>query len=190
MYNLTQKIIDCHQCDLRSGCTNVVPGEGDFNADIMIVGEGPGKNEDLQGKPFVGAAGKFLKELLASIDLKRENVYITNVVKCRPPENRDPLIEEIEACRGWLNQQVLAIKPKLIVLLGRHAMGRFLPNLRISEAHGRAFRRNLEGLGDYVFFPVYHPAAALYNGSMRPILLGDFSKILTLIKKIKAEENE
>ncbi len=185
MYNLTQKIIDCRQCSLRNGCNNVVPGEGDPNADIMIIGEGPGKNEDLQGKPFVGAAGKFLNELLASIDLKRENVYITNVVKCRPPKNRDPLPEEIEACREWLNQQVVLIKPKLMVLLGRHAMCRFLPNLKISEAHGKAFRRELEGVGSQVFFPVYHPAAALYNGSMRVPLLEDFARIPALIKIIE-----
>lgn len=187
MQELTTKIKNCHQCQLREGCNNVVPGEGNFNADIMLIGEGPGKNEDLQGKPFVGAAGKFLSELLESIDLKRENVYITNVVKCRPPMNRDPLPEEIEACREWLNQQVLSIKPKLIVLLGRHAMGRFLPNLRISEAHGRAFRREIEGLGAYVFFPVYHPAAALYNGGMRPTLFDDFRKIPELLKIITKE---
>jgi len=173
---------------LRSGCNNVVPGEGNFNAEIMMIGEGPGKNEDLRGKPFVGAAGKFLNELLADIDLKRENVYITNVVKCRPPMNRDPLIEEIEACKEWLNQQILAIKPKLIVLLGRHAMSRFLPNLKISEAHGRAFRREIEGLGVFVFFPVYHPAAALYNGGMRPVLIGDFRKIPKLLKVIETEK--
>jgi len=190
MNDLTNKILNCKQCSLREGCNNVVPGEGDSDADIMIIGEGPGKNEDLQGRPFIGAAGKFLDELLASIDLKRENVYITNVVKCRPPENRDPLPEEVEACREWLNQQVIVIKPKLIILLGRHAMCRFLPNLKISEAHGRAFRRDVEGLGNHVFFPVYHPAAALYNGSMRPVLLGDFRKIPALVKVVEEEKKQ
>jgi len=181
---LINKIISCSNCGLRATCAKPVPGEGDCNADIMFIGEGPGKKEDEQGRPFVGQAGKFLNELLASIDLKRENVYITNVVKCRPPQNRDPLPKEVEACREWLNEQIRNIKPKLIILLGRHAMNRFISGLQISSAHGRAFRRNLEGLGEFVFFPVYHPAAALYNPKLRESAFKDFKKIPKIIELI------
>jgi len=182
---LIEKIKSCKNCKLRETCTTVVPGEGDIHANIMLIGEGPGKNEDLQGRPFVGAAGKFLTELLESIDLKRENVYITNIVKCRPPQNRDPLPEEVEACRQWLNEQISKINPKLIILLGRHAMNRFIPNLQISSAHGRVFRKKLEEVGDFVFFPVYHPAAALYNPKMKEPLFKDFAKIPKILELIE-----
>lgn len=189
MQNLISKIKSCNNCNLCKTATNIVPGEGNINADSMFIGEGPGKNEDLEGRPFVGQAGKFLDELLASIDLKRENVYITNVVKCRPPRNRDPLPEEIEACREWLDEQLRKIKPKLIILLGRHAMNRFLPGLRISADHGRAIRRNLEGTGEFVFFPVYHPAAALYNSKMKEPLFKDFKKIPKILTLIYADKH-
>lgn len=159
--------------------TNAVPGEGNPNADIMFVGEGPGKNEDLQGRPFVGAAGKLLDELLASIDLKREDVFIGNILKFRPPGNRDPRPDEVAHNWPWLKEQVEAINPKLIVLLGRHAMDTFLPDCKISVDHGRAKRYRGQ-----VYYPVYHPAAALYTGSLKETLLEDFKKIPQLLEKI------
>lgn len=190
MDKIIQKIKSCSGCNLRSTCKNPVPGEGNSNAEIMFIGEGPGKNEDEQGRPFVGQAGKFLDELLASIDLKRENVYITNVVKCRPPQNRDPFPEEAEACREWLNEQIRAIKPKLIILLGRHAMNRFIPGLQISADHGRVFRREISSIGIFVFFPVYHPAAALYNPKMKEPLFRDFAKIPKILILMNKENKD
>jgi DNA polymerase len=162
-------------------CTNEVPGEGNPNADIMLIGEGPGKNEDLQGRPFVGQAGKLLDELIESIGLKREDVFIGNVVKARPPGNRDPKPEEIAHSWPWLRDQVAAIKPTVIVLLGRHAMDLFLPDLKISAVHGQGKRYRGQ-----VYFPVYHPAAALYTGSLKQTLLDDFAKLPDLLKKAKA----
>ncbi|OGI14879.1 MAG: hypothetical protein A3E38_02975 [Candidatus Moranbacteria bacterium RIFCSPHIGHO2_12_FULL_54_9] len=167
--------------------TRAVPGEGSADADIVFIGEAPGKNEDLQGKPFVGAAGKFLAEMLAAIDLKREDIYITNVVKYRPPENRDPSPEEIDACMPWLHTQIRIIRPKIIVTLGRHALGHFIPGKKISEAHGQAFRRTFDDIGEQIFFALYHPAAALYNGGMRATLINDFKKIPALLEKIKKD---
>ncbi|MSU76407.1 uracil-DNA glycosylase [Patescibacteria group bacterium] len=160
--------------------TNLVPGEGNPKADIMFIGEAPGKNEDLQGRPFVGAAGKLLDELIASINLKREDVFIGNVVKGRPPGNRDPKPEEIAHSWPWLKDQVAAIQPKIIVLLGRHAMDWFLPDLRISADHGNAKRYRGQ-----VYLPMYHPAAALYNGGLRQTLFDDFAKIPKLLEKVK-----
>ena len=179
----------CSQCVLRSGCKNVVPGEGPATAEIMFIGEGPGAKEDELGRPFVGAAGKFLDEMLGTISLKREEVYIANVVKCRPPQNRDPLPEEVAACWPWLLEQIKIIQPKLIVTLGRHSMERFLPNQKISQIHGKAMRREIDGIGKQVFYTLYHPAAALYNGSMREVLIKDFKRIPKIIEKIKSEEN-
>ncbi|OIP80489.1 uracil-DNA glycosylase [Candidatus Peregrinibacteria bacterium CG22_combo_CG10-13_8_21_14_all_44_10] len=177
----------CTKCPLHEGRTNGVPGEGNPHAEIMFIGEGPGKDEDLQGRPFVGAAGKFLDHLLSTVDLKREDVYIANVVKCRPPNNRDPLPEEIAACWPYLEAQIRAIKPILIVTLGRHSMGRFLPGLKISEAHGKAKRyKGIDG-GKQVYYPMYHPAVALYNGSYREILIEDMKNIPVLLQKIKKE---
>lgn len=182
---LNKKMSACSQCVLRSGCQNVVPGEGSADAEIMFIGEGPGQKEDELGRPFVGAAGKFLDEMLAAINLKREEVYIANVVKCRPPQNRDPLPEEVAACWPWLLKQIKIIDPKLIVTLGRHSMERFLPNQRISAIHGKAMRRNVPELGPRIFYALYHPAAALYNGSMRGVLLEDFKKIPKVLKAIE-----
>jgi DNA polymerase len=153
---------------------------------IMFIGEAPGQKEDELKRPFVGASGNFLNELLASIGLKREDVYISNVVKYRPPENRDPLPEEKEACREWLVDQIKIIDPLLIVTLGRHAMEHFIPGKKISEVHGQAFRRTFPDIGPRVFFVLYHPAAALYNGSMRATLLADFSKIPKLIEMVSS----
>lgn len=173
------------QCALKTTALHPVPGDGSATADIMFIGEGPGKNEDEQGKPFVGAAGKFLAEMLGGIGLKREDVYITNVVKYRPPNNRDPLPEEVEACWPWLREQVRLIDPALIVLLGRHSLERFIPGKKISQVHGQAFRRDFADLGPRVYFALYHPAAALYNGSMREVLMQDFKKIPKVIEAIK-----
>jgi DNA polymerase len=174
-------------CGLRETATLVVPGDGNAEADLLFVGEAPGKNEDLSGKPFVGAAGKFLDEMLNTAGLKREDIYITNIVKYRPPENRDPTPEEIASCEPWLHAQIELIAPQVIVTLGRHALEHFVPGKKISAVHGTAFRREIEGLGPLVFFALYHPAAALYNGSMRETLIADFRKIPELLKKLEGE---
>ncbi len=176
-------ILEC-TCALRDHATQAVPGAGNPDAQILFIGEAPGKNEDLEGLPFVGAAGKFLNEMLASIQLKREDIFITNVVKYRPPNNRDPLPDEKEACREWLAEQIKIIDPRLIVTLGRHALENFIPGKMISEIHGQAFRRTFDDLGERVFFVLYHPAAALYNGGMRETLKSDFKKIPKVLKKI------
>lgn len=169
--------------ELAASAKRLVMGEGDADADVIFIGEAPGAKEDELGRPFVGAAGKFLDEMLASINLDRESVYISNIVKYRPPGNRDPKPEEIEAFKPFLKQQIEIIQPKLIVFLGRHSMNVFLPELRISEAHGRAFKRD-----GNVYMPLYHPAAALYNGGMRKTLLEDFAGIPRLLKKIDQEK--
>ena len=175
-------------CELRKTALNVVPGIGSADARLLFIGEAPGKKEDETGEPFVGAAGKFLNEMLASIGLNREDIYITNVVKYRPPNNRDPLPEEVVACWPWLRAQVELIAPKIIVLLGRHALERFVPGKRISVEHGKAFRRTVPDLGTYVFFALYHPAAALYNGSMRETLMKDFAKIPKILEMLGKEK--
>jgi uracil-DNA glycosylase len=184
---LNKEMLACSKCALRKGCTQVVPGEGSANAEIVFIGEGPGKKEDELGRPFVGAAGKFLDEMLGVVNLKREDVYIANVVKCRPPENRDPLPEESKVCWVWLENQILTIKPKLIVTLGRHSMERFLPGQKISEAHGKALCKDFPGLGKQIFYTLYHPAAALYNGSMREVLIKDFKRIPKILKLVDKE---
>lgn len=184
---LNDRMLKCSLCVLRKTCKQVVPGEGPADAEIMFIGEGPGQKEDELGRPFVGAAGKFLEEMLASINLKREEVYIANVVKCRPPQNRDPLPEEAAACWLWLLEQIKTIQPKLIVTLGRHSMERFLPGQKISQIHGKAMRREVEGIGRQVFYTLYHPAAALYNGGMRETLIKDFKRIPKIVEKIKSE---
>lgn len=180
-------ILEC-PCALRDSATQAVPGDGSANASIMFIGEAPGKNEDVQGIPFIGAAGKFLAEMLASIGLKREDIYITNVVKYRPPDNRDPLPQEIADCMPWLHEQIKIIEPKLIVTLGRHAMEHFIPGKKISEIHGQAFRRTFPDIGPRVFFALYHPAAALYNGGMRSTLIEDFKKIPKVLEKLDHEK--
>lgn len=172
-------------CSLREQATRVVPGEGDPEAEIIFIGEAPGVKEDEVGRPFVGAAGKFLNEMLSSINLKREDIYITNIVKYRPPDNRDPSPEEIASCEQWLMEQIKIIQPKVIVTLGRHALAHFLPGKKISEAHGRLFHKTFPGIGTSVFFSLYHPAAALYNGSMRATLIKDFQKIPKVLEKTR-----
>jgi len=178
-------MLACSKCVLRSSCSRVVPGAGSATAEIMFIGEAPGKKEDELGVPFVGAAGKFLNEMLASIKLKREDVYIANTVKCRPPENRDPSEEEKDTCWPWLLEQLKIIQPKLIITLGRHSMERFLSDVKISEVHGTLVIKTIPGIGRQNFYTLYHPAAALYNGGMRQTLLDDFQKIPKVLKKIK-----
>lgn len=166
--------------DLALEATNLVMGDGNPDADIVFIGEAPGKNEDEQGIPFVGAAGKFLNEMLEMINLNRQDIYITNIVKYRPPNNRDPLPSEKEAFLPYLSQQIEVIKPKLIVTLGRHSMEVLLPpGLRISQVHGQPKR-----FGGQVYLPLFHPAAALYNGGMRQTLIDDFARIPAILKQI------
>jgi len=166
--------------DLAKSAKQLVFEDGNPDADIVFIGEAPGKNEDIQGLPFVGASGKFLSEMLALIDLKREDIYITNIVKYRPPNNRDPLPEEKEAFLPFLQKQLDVIKPKLVVTLGRHSMDAVLPGLKISQAHGVPKRYKGQ-----VYLPLFHPAAALYNGGMRQTLIDDFIKIPIIIEKIQ-----
>jgi len=166
--------------DLAKTAKNLVMGDGSLDADVVFIGEAPGKNEDEQGLPFVGAAGKFLNEMLASIGLARKDVYITNTVKYRPPNNRDPLPEEKAAFLPYLKQQLAIIQPKLIVTLGKHGMETFLPGLKISQIHGQPKR--VHGM---VIMPLFHPAAALYNGGMRQTLMDDFQKIPKTLELIE-----
>lgn len=181
---LHKKYAASNACALKETATQAVFGDGNPNADIVFIGEAPGKKEDAGGKPFIGAAGKFLSEMLASISMKREDIYITNIVKYRPPDNRDPLPAEKDACKDWLHAELSAIKPKLIVFLGRHSMNHFFPDEKISSAHGKLIVKKMPGIPTEYFLPLYHPAAALYNGGLRAELLKDFKKISLLLKKI------
>jgi uracil-DNA glycosylase family 4 len=165
--------------ELREGATQLVFGDGNPAAELVFIGEAPGKNEDLQGKPFVGAAGKFLNEMLEMIGLKRGDVYITNIVKYRPPGNRDPYPEEKQVFLPYLESQLEAIQPKLTVTLGRHSLNCFLPDLSISAVHGQPKR-----FKGRVYLPLFHPAAALYNGAMRQTLIDDFALIPAILKKL------
>ena len=174
---LVQQVHNCTLCTLSRKRTRAVPGEGDLNADIVIIGEGPGYHEDQQGRPFVGPAGRLLEELLASIGLTREQVYITNMIKCRAPNNRDPLPGEIEACKTYLDRQIEMIGPKVVVTLGRYSFAKFFPDEPIGKARGTPRRWN--GL---TIYPMYHPAAALRNGSLRSTLEKDFSELPALLK--------
>ena len=173
--------------DLAQEATNLVMGDGNSDADIVLIGEAPGKNEDLSGLPFVGAAGKFLNEMLISVGMVRSDVYITNIVKYRPPNNRDPLQEEKEAFWPYLVRQLDVIQPKIVVTLGRHSMEYFLPGKKISMIHGQPKRIKF-GDTKLVIVPLYHPAAALYNGSMRATLIEDFKKLPKIIDILKNEK--
>lgn len=166
--------------ELAAQATNLVMGDGNLNADIVFIGEAPGKNEDEQGLPFVGAAGKFLNEMLAAANLERSDVYITNIVKYRPPNNRDPLPEEKKAFWPYLLKQLQIIQPKVVITLGRHSMEYFLPGMRISQIHGQPKRIQF-GEHKIVIIPLYHPAAALYNGGMRQTLIDDFVNVPKII---------
>jgi DNA polymerase len=170
----------CTACELHKGRTRAVPGEGPVNAEILFIGEAPGRNEDLQGRPFVGQAGKLLEELLGEIELTREDVWIGNVVKCRPPENRDPRPEEIAACAGYLERQIALLQPKVIATLGRFSMEKFFPGAKITRVHGQAKRD-----GSRVLIPLYHPAYVLRNMNAKPDAVRDMRKIPRLLERLE-----
>ena len=173
----------CTLCKLHQSRKNAVPGEGPAGADLMFIGEGPGFHENEQGRPFVGAAGKFLEELLAGIGLRREQVFIANVVKCRPPGNRDPEPEEMAACGPYLERQVRGVNPKVIVTLGRYSMARYFPNTRISDVHGQA-----RTIGGRTIVAMYHPAAALHQPSLRKVVEVDFARLPDLVARARQAE--
>jgi DNA polymerase len=183
---LNQEIARCTLCEIARHRTNTVPGEGSENAEIMFIGEAPGWHEDQQGRPFVGPAGHYLEQLLASIGLTRQQVFIANVIKCRPTNNRDPLPTEIQNCRKWLDHQIEIIKPKMIVTLGRYSMARFFPGKSISNIHGTAVRQ-----GNTIYFAMYHPAAALHQQSLRQAIEADMKKIPAVLAEAEsAPEDE
>jgi len=179
---LYQEIALCQQCEIAKHRTRVVPGEGAEDADIMFIGEAPGWHEDQQGRPFVGPAGSYLDKLLASVNLKREQVYIANVIKCRPTGNRDPLPSEIHNCRKWLERQIELIRPKMIVTLGRYSMAMFFPgNKSIGKIHGTAQKRD-----SIIYYAMYHPAAALHQQSLRQAIEADMLKIPSLLAQTES----
>ena len=175
---VAQQVAVCTRCKLHYSRKLAVPGEGPPDASIMFIGEGPGFHENEQGRPFVGAAGKLLDELLNNIGMQRSEVFITNIVKCRPPGNRDPEQEEIETCDPYLERQIQAINPRVIVTLGRYSMARFMPNAKISAVHGQAV--NVKGR---LVVAMYHPAAALHQQSLRSVIEDDFAHLPDLISK-------
>jgi DNA polymerase len=186
--DIASEIVVCPLCELSRSRTHAVPGKGSASARIMMIGEGPGWHEDQQGEPFVGASGKFLNELIASAGISRDDVFITNVVKCRPPGNRDPLPDEMEACAPYLLRQIAVIDPDVIVTLGRFSMARFFPGERITKIHGQA-----REVGKRLVVPMFHPAAALRNGSLRPQIQEDFDKLPRLLadrERTRAKERE
>lgn len=187
--NLNKKWEKECTCKLKDEATQAVFGNGSPSSEIVFIGEAPGKKEDAEGIPFIGSAGKFLEEMLGEINLKREDIYITNIVKYRPPNNRDPLPEEKASCREWLLEELKIIKPKLIVFLGRHAMNNFFPTEQISNVHGKLLIKKFNGISTKYFYALYHPAAALYNGGMRTTLKEDFRKIPKILKEINSKEN-
>lgn len=169
---IAQAVSVCTHCALHEGRKKSVPGEGPATAEIMFIGEGPGFHENEQGRPFVGAAGKFLDQLLAQAGVTREDVFIGNVVKCRPPGNRDPLPDELAACDIHLEAQIQAINPSIIVTLGRFSMNKFIPGVKISTVHGQ-----MRKVGDRFVIPMFHPAAALHQAALKPSILADFAKL-------------
>jgi len=179
---LNRGVSGCHACPLGSQRTKAVPGEGPVDAELLLIGEAPGYYEDQQGRPFVGAAGQFLEQLLSSIGLKRTDVFIANVLKCRPPGNRDPLPEEITACSHWVTEQQDILRPKIIVTLGRYSLARYLPGMPIGRIHGDARKVN----GTWIM-PMYHPAAALHQGSLRRTIEEDFKKIPGILERARKE---
>jgi len=182
---LASAVRQCALCELSRGRTNAVPGEGPANAEVMFIGEGPGFNEDKQGRPFVGAAGQFLNELLQIAGFKRDEVYITNVVKCRPPGNRDPLPEEIQAWSRYLERQIELIDPRVIVTLGRFSMARWFPNDKISAVHGKARR-----IGGRIVVAMFHPAAALHQQSLRATVEEDFRKLKQIVAEAQRKPED
>ncbi len=188
LIELYKEIERCQDCELGKHRTRVVPGEGPEKTNLLFIGEAPGWHEDQQGRPFVGPAGKYLEELLASIGLKREQVYIANVIKCRPPSNRDPLPGEVQACSKWLTRQIELIHPKMIVTLGRYSMAKYFLNQSISQVHGKARKQD-----NVICYAMYHPAAALHQGSLRKIIEVDMLKIpqiLAQAEKLQEAEAE
>jgi uracil-DNA glycosylase len=183
---LAAEIRACTACPLHRSARQAVPGEGSGESGIFFLGEAPGYNEDTQGRPFVGAAGHLLDELLAGVGLDRSKVFITNVVRHRPPENRDPLPDEVAACDMWLKRHLEVLKPRVIVTLGRHAMYKFFPTESISRVHGK-LRRTAEGL---VVFPMYHPAAALHQPALRSALVADMSALATYLETVRPAAKE
>ncbi len=179
---IAHQIRACTRCGLAHGRTHAVPGEGPAQAEIMLIGEGPGFHEDQQGRPFVGPSGQFLTELLESAGYRRDQVFITNVVKCRPPGNRDPLPEEIEACAHYLDQQIALINPKVIITLGRFSMARWFPGQKISAIHGKA--KYVDGR---VVVAMFHPAAALHQRSLRGLIEEDFRRLPEIIRSVQGK---
>lgn len=182
---VASEVRSCTLCGLAAGRKHAVPGEGPAQAEIMLIGEGPGFHEDQQGRPFVGPSGQFLNELLASAGYKREQVFITNVVKCRPPGNRDPLPDEIQACSQYLDRQIALINPKVIVTLGRFSMAKWFPGQKISAIHGKAKR-----IGGRVVVAMFHPAAALHQQSLRSAIEEDFRRLPEIVKAAQAQAEE
>jgi uracil-DNA glycosylase family 4 len=178
---VAKEVSTCTKCALYHSRKKSVPGEGPANSEIMFIGEGPGFHENEQGRPFVGAAGQFLDELLAQAGLKRADVWIGNVVKCRPPGNRDPLPEELSACNVYLEQQINAINPKIIITLGRFSMGKFMPGVKISQVHGQ-----MRKVGDRFVIAMFHPAAALHQASLKPAIMHDFAQLPKLLEQARA----
>ncbi len=183
--DLCEQIRHCTLCPLSQCRTRAVPGEGPEDATVMFIGEAPGFHEDKSGRPFVGAAGRFLDELLASINLDRRSVYITNVIKCRPPGNRAPTPAEIEACRPYLDRQIEIIKPRMVVTLGRFSMARYFPGAKISAVHGKPRK-----IGGVLYYPMYHPAAALHQPALRRTVEEDMKKIPQLLAEIDRIRDE
>jgi uracil-DNA glycosylase family 4 len=175
---VAKEVAVCRKCALYHSRKKAVPGEGPANAEIMFIGEGPGFHENEQGRPFVGAAGQFLDELLAQAVLKRSDVWIGNVVKCRPPGNRDPLPEELAACDEYLERQITAINPKIIITLGRYSMGKYMPGAKVSSVHGQMRR-----VGDRFVIAMFHPAAALHQAALKPAILKDFDQLPKLLEQ-------
>jgi uracil-DNA glycosylase len=178
---IAKEVSVCQRCVLYHSRKKAVPGEGPANAEIMFIGEGPGFHENEQGRPFVGAAGQFLDELLAQAGLKRSDVWIGNVVKCRPPGNRDPLPEELIACNEYQERQIAAINPKIIITLGRYSMGKFMPGAKISSVHGQMRR-----VGDRFVIAMFHPAAALHQAALKPAILKDFSQLPNMLEQARS----
>jgi DNA polymerase len=179
-----ERIRVCPLCDLSKSRTNAVPGEGPENAEILFIGEAPGFHEDRLGRPFVGAAGKYLDDLLASIGIQREQVYIANVIKCRPPQNRDPQPEELAACKPYIDKQIELISPKLIITISRFAMTRWFPDKKISDIHGKPKK-----FDRFVVLPMYHPAAALHQPALKRVLEEDFKRVPKILNEITSLED-
>ncbi|MEW6028194.1 MAG: uracil-DNA glycosylase family protein [Chloroflexota bacterium] len=178
---IASEVSVCTRCVLHSTRKKSVPGEGPANCEIMFIGEGPGFHENEQGRPFVGAAGNFLEQLLAQAGLKRSDVWIGNVVKCRPPGNRDPLPEELSACDEYLERQIAAINPSIIVTLGRFSMGKYMPGAKISAVHGQ-----MRKVGNRFVIAMFHPAAALHQAALKPAIMADFAKLPQLLAQARA----